>query len=152
MNDAERFELPHIFDAAESPLMDELSPLGYYDRSGNVISFRDWARLKAWDETRQREYTRVAQTTVGDYWISTVWIGLNHNFGDGPPLIFETMVFNKSFPDQPPLSELFNSDVERPEFTNWTDLDMRRYSTEEEALLGHEEMVEKVRLIVEATS
>lgn len=53
--------------------------------------------------------------------VSTVWLGLDHQFGDGPPLIFETMVFS---PDR-------------------NDEDMERYTTEEEALKGHEEMVKK---------
>jgi hypothetical protein len=35
----------------------------------------------------------VAKTTTPNGEISTVFIGLDHQFGDGPPLIFETMVF-----------------------------------------------------------
>lgn len=36
----------------------------------------------------------VAQTDIGRIQISTVFLGLNHRyFGDGPPLIFETMIF-----------------------------------------------------------
>ena len=50
--------------------------------------------------------------------ISTVWIGSNYGEAD-PPLIFETMVFSK---DGETLSQ-------------------RRYSTESEALAGHEEAV-----------
>ena len=26
-------------------------------------------------------------------WVSTVFLGLDHQFGDGPPLLFETMIF-----------------------------------------------------------
>src|SRR5690242_17008743 len=26
-------------------------------------------------------------------WVSTVFLGIDHQFGDGPPLLFETMVF-----------------------------------------------------------
>lgn len=37
----------------------------------------------------------VAQETIGKYWVSTVFLGLDHRFGDsGPPLLFETMVFD----------------------------------------------------------
>lgn len=50
------------------------------------------------------------------YWVSTVWLGLNHQFGDGPPLIFETMVLN---PKQ-----------------EWEDY-QERYSTEDDAIIGH---------------
>jgi len=36
---------------------------------------------------------RVAHTFLGLSEISTVFLGLDHNWGDGPPLIFETMIF-----------------------------------------------------------
>lgn len=36
---------------------------------------------------------RVAETTIGDARISTVFLGLDHNWGGGPPLLFETMIF-----------------------------------------------------------
>jgi len=49
-----------------------------------------WAELFA-----SMEYKRVAQHWVRGWMISTVWLGLDHNFGwgDCPPLIFETMIF-----------------------------------------------------------
>jgi len=56
-------------------------------------------------------------------WVSTVWLGLDHCFGDGPPVIFETMVFTTK--------------------ESLDDLDCKRYSTEAEALAGHAKMVEK---------
>jgi len=46
-----------------------------------------WAR---WFETANRH---VAQSFVAEHRISTVFLGLDHQFGDGPPLLFETMVF-----------------------------------------------------------
>lgn len=53
--------------------------------------------------------------------VSTVFLGLDHQYGDGPPLLFETMVFGG------PL-----------------DHEMNRYSTWNEAEKGHQEMVERV--------
>lgn len=47
----------------------------------------EWAH---WFETCDRH---VAKDSVGDVNISTVFLGLNHNCGDGPPLLFETMIF-----------------------------------------------------------
>jgi len=36
----------------------------------------------------------VAQEYVGEHWISTVFLGLDHNYAmEGPPLLYETMVF-----------------------------------------------------------
>lgn len=52
-----------------------------------------WAR---WYETADRT---VAKSAVGPYRVSTVFLGLNHAFGDGPPLIFETMVFGPDSDD-----------------------------------------------------
>lgn len=46
-----------------------------------------WAK---WFETADR---RVDATTIGRYRVSTVFLGLDHQYGEGPPLIFETMVF-----------------------------------------------------------
>lgn len=59
----------------------------YYDRAGNAIGLLRWVYLR-----ERPNYFRVAQTTVGKYWISTVWLGLDHGFGRGKPLIFETMI------------------------------------------------------------
>lgn len=80
----------------------------------------DWCRLYGNKNFANRV---VKQETLPDgKWVSTTLIGLDHRFiGDGPPLIFETMVF--------------------PEECNWSELDVRRYATEEEARAGHEEMV-----------
>ena len=54
--------------------------------------------------------------------VSTVFLCLDHSFGGGRPLIFETMVFSKK---------------------SCSELDMDRYATEEEARAGHEAMVRK---------
>ena len=96
----------------------------YYDRKGNAITLEQWAEAR-----EDKEQCRVAETTLPGYWISTVWLGLDYGFGDDPKLIFETMVFP------------FNNT--RDKVTDWGELDMDRYSTEEEAIAGHKAMVEK---------
>lgn len=60
---------------------------------------------------------RVAETTVANLWVSTVFLGLDHSYLNGPPLLFETM----AFPNQKDLRELLC----------W------RYSTKEQAEAGH---------------
>lgn len=92
----------------------------YYRRDGTPYegptATMDWA---ADFENR----TPVGQDEIGDVLVSTVWLGLDHNCSDeGPPLIFETMVFGESL-----------------------DGEKRRYSTEAEAIAGHAEMVARVR-------
>jgi hypothetical protein len=93
--------------------------IGYYDRDSTPITRLQWAR-----DLENRSKVRVAETTLADgTWISTVWLGLDHQFDAGPPLIFETMVF-------PSPGELVDRECER-------------YSTEAEALAGHDAMVRK---------
>lgn len=87
----------------------------YYDREGKPIPLPQWGFLVGTD------YGRVGNDMVGDVRVSTVWLGLDHSI-DGPPIIFETMVFGG------PL------DGER-----W------RYATEAEALEGHAAAVRAVR-------
>lgn len=60
----------------------------YYDRQGNPLTLLEWGAML---ERREREYKVVAQDTINGRWfVSTVWLGYNHQYGDGPPLIFET--------------------------------------------------------------
>lgn len=49
-------------------------------------TLEEWAR-------GNREDRRVAATAKDGVSVSTVFLGLSHNFGDGPPLLFETMIF-----------------------------------------------------------
>jgi hypothetical protein len=52
-----------------------------------VGSLYEWAR---WMETAHRH---VAVDWVGNVRVSTVFLGLDHQHGNGPPLLFETMIF-----------------------------------------------------------
>lgn len=46
-----------------------------------------------WHRT-SRDACRVGSDHVGDAWVSTVFLGIDHNWGaSGDPLLFETMVF-----------------------------------------------------------
>ena len=47
----------------------------------------EWAK---WFETAKRE---VAYDTIGNVRVSTVFLSIDHSFGQGPPMLFETMVF-----------------------------------------------------------
>ena len=81
------------------------------------------APLMEWAEWMQRTDRRVAVDVIGDSKVSTVFLGVDHRFfGEGPPLLFESMIFGGLF-----------------------DQDQRRYSTWEEAVAGHAEMVAKAR-------
>ena len=50
--------------------------------------------LMEWVDQFQGSNRIVAQTDVAkDIQVSTVFLGLDHQWGDGPPLLFETMIF-----------------------------------------------------------
>lgn len=56
----------------------------YYDRRGLPITGEQWTALF-------RRLRRVALTDLGELGrVSTIWLGTDHGFGGGPPLIFET--------------------------------------------------------------
>ncbi len=84
----------------------------YFNRKGEPIPFAQYMRMSG-----DYEYRKVAKDDPSeDVMVSTVWLGLNHEWRKGhPPLIFETMVFGGKL-----------------------DHYQERYSTEEEAMLGHQ--------------
>ena len=93
----------------------------YILKGQEAISCPDVLKWSQWLEKADRT---VAKDTVGVSDISTVFLGLDHSFGEGPPLLFETMVFGGSLSGE-----------------------MDRYSTWDDAVGGHNAMVENVRNI-----
>lgn len=89
--------------------------MNYYTREGAPITVQQWSALHS-----DLDYVRIARTQLGDVEVSTVWLGLDHNWGGGPPVIFETMIFPEA-------------DYQE------------RYTTEAAALAGHDQAVEHVR-------
>jgi hypothetical protein len=78
-----------------------------------------WAK---WFTNRFEELCRVGKTNFEGGYVSTVFLGVDHHyFGEGPPILFETMVFG---------GEL--------------DHEQERYCTWEEAEAGHALMVARV--------
>ena len=96
-----------------------LSTINYYRRDGSP-----YAEMLEWAKDFEKGNRRVGGTKLlNRVWISTIWLGLDHSFGTGPPLIFESMAF----------------------FRSRSDIDCERYATEEAALKGHEKMVQRWR-------
>jgi len=89
----------------------------YYDKDGLEIDVDEWTELFS-----DKQYQIIQQDKIGNNFISTVWLGLNHSWNGGGIKIFETMVFNDS------------EEIEQ---------DMERYETEAEAIRGHERFLEK---------
>lgn len=76
------------------------------------VDLLEWAR---WFETADRI---VAKTLINGVKVSTVFLGLDHSFGGGPPLLFETMIFGGGHDDY-----------------------CERFETWEQAEAGHQEAV-----------
>lgn len=86
--------------------------------AGDLLSWGKW-----FEDDRNR---RVAMTTfeIG-FWVSTVFLGLDHSFADvGPPILFETMIFADDGPGD--------------------DLAQERYATWDDAVAGHDRAVGRV--------
>jgi hypothetical protein len=49
--------------------------------------------IVAWGQCFHSKNRILKQETIGESWISTVFLGIDHNWGEGPPVLWETMVF-----------------------------------------------------------
>jgi len=49
--------------------------------------------LMTWAKNLETGDRIVKQENIGDVRVSTVFLGIDHNFGEGEPLLFETMIF-----------------------------------------------------------
>lgn len=94
------------------------------------VDFETWMRYG----TADRTIARTSRTSRGgaEYFVSTVFLGIDHQFGHGPPLLFETMIFE--------LGALGALDYQE------------RYSTLSEAMAGHERAVRWLDLTLPADS
>jgi hypothetical protein len=85
----------------------------------------DWAHFMGDINNRRTGYTR-----IGEYAISTVFIGIDHRLGigpdDAPPILFESMVFGGG------AMEFYT----------------RRYCTWEEAEIGHADIVKNISMSI----
>lgn len=91
------------------------------DHTVREVSFEEYSD---WDSINEFK-RRIARTELpSGILISTVFLGLDHNFGDEPPILFETMAFAHGN-----VSE---------------DLCQQRYNTYDEAIEGHNKVVEEM--------
>lgn len=93
----------------------------FYDKEGNLISAEQWR-----DYIADLDYKRVAFWENQHAVVSTVWLGLDHNYEPNAtePHVFETMVFTK----------------DKDGMTKYLEIDMARCGTLERALQQHEEL------------
>jgi hypothetical protein len=100
------------------------------------------SREEAWGD---QPSTQMADTSTEHFRISTIFLCIDHGFSDdGPPICFETMVFDKQghtakFPD------------DDAEFVAHEDFGQWRYATYEDAMAGHQQAVDQC-LVLERSS
>ena len=112
----------------------------YYDRDGFAIpSNGPLPVVLVWAQMLERD-REVAHDELPDgSFLSTVWLGLDHGFM-GPPLIFETMRFGPHGP--PGMARAFPDPFGEP----GEETEQLRYTTAEEALAAHHEILRRLRL------
>lgn len=96
----------------------------YRDKFGRIIGCDEMEVL-----LRNNEYRIVKQDIVGDYSVSTVWLGVPEDMGTR---YFETCVF-----------KCLEKDPLKVDYSE--ELDCRRYENISQAEVGHAEMVKKWR-------
>lgn len=62
------------------------------DENGDPIPCEDLMTWARWFE-ENREKRRVAYDKIGTVVVSTVFLALDYQFGEGEPILYETMVF-----------------------------------------------------------
>lgn len=94
----------------------------------------DEGRTK-WTEWFERdENRRVKETITMGVRVSTVFLGIDHSFGSGPPVLWETMTFAGGDRLHLPIAV------------------QTRYTSVEDAILGHELIVAEVEILREQAS
>lgn len=88
----------------------------------------------AWEEWMGTADRHVALTEHELFSVSTIFLGLDPSFGEGPPMLFESKAFERM-----PHIDGLNIHL-------GTAFDCERYSTWEDAEIGHKAMVERLRV------
>lgn len=91
----------------------------FYNYEGKEVSADEWGKLFAGNNRR------IAKDTIEEKFmvVSTVFIGLTWE-NENPPLIYETMVFPQD---------------------SFDELETHRWATREEAIQGHQHIVDKIK-------
>jgi hypothetical protein len=97
------------------------------DDAGEPVQEPDVLKWAKWFETGTRivEHTRLLKS---GYFVSTVFLGIDHSFGGRRPILFESMVFDER---------------ETTPYGGHPDRAERRYCSRAEALEGHAELCDE---------
>lgn len=124
------------FDRLDAEWLAMTGRAHFYSRDGEPLTTRQYLATEraigtndpeAWEAAKRVDQSDVVARHGRRryaYRISTVWLGMDHQFGAGPPLIFETMIF-----------------TDDENLDTWCD----RYATEAEAAAGHRRVVDAIQ-------
>lgn len=105
----------------------------YYVLNGRTpVAVSDVLAWGEWFATADRQVARDADEATG-VWLSTVFLGLDHQWGTGPPILFESLVF------VPPT---YRGPLAR------FDGHIKRYATWAEAERGHAAILARLRAAI----
>jgi hypothetical protein len=99
-----------------------MRPQHYILHHGEPVAEPDLMRWARWFETHNDERVVARDELPGGVTVSTVFLALDHAFGYGQPVLYETMVFGGAL-----------------------DEEQDRYHTRDEAEAGHAAMCARVR-------
>lgn len=111
---------------------------GFEDQFYKLDAAREIVQCSGIDEwaewtSQNREAHVVDQTNVGMYFVSTIFLGIDLRFfDDGPPILFETIIFSESSEREAGLGEI---------------VIQRRYCTWDQAERGHKVALRYSRLL-----
>ena len=87
--------------------------------NGDAVVEPDRFRWAEWLEGADR---KIGNDYIGEVHVSTVFLGIDHAFGEGPPVLWETMIFGGPHNDY-----------------------QERYTSREDAIAGHAKALRIVR-------
>jgi hypothetical protein len=113
-------------DTDDLPIPDDIGGLYILDANGEPVLCKN---IREWGDGMQQVGRTLACETVAGFDVSTVFLGIDHSFHGGPPVLWETMIFDK-------------------ERNTAFDGYQKRYTSRAAALAGH---AEAVRMVLRAT-
>lgn len=111
--------LPGTQEGIVQKIMDEQRYYILVDKAPKKVSMEEY---RLWDQPQGINSPRkLWRTEYGDIQVSTVFLMMDHGWGEGDPVLFETMVFGGALDDE-----------------------QERYTSYDAAELGHTKMCERV--------
>lgn len=112
-------------------------------KTGKVRQEKD---LLKWAKFMSSGRQRLAYTDFPKHYVSTIFLGLDYGFGEGKPVLWETMAFEKKITRLKTFKDP-KTGIEVPQMNFQKSVPdcQNRYYTEKEALAGHKLICEAIK-------